>query len=125
MAAIKTYEDLEIWQEGIQIAVDIYNLSKRGELAKDFGLKDQVRRSAISIPANIAEGFEYDNRKDFKRFLTYSKGSGGELRSHLKVLADVGYIEEEVAKKLTERLKTQARKTSKLIKYLNSPKQKE
>jgi four helix bundle protein len=86
MATIKSFEDLEIWKEGIEIAADIYDICRKGELAKDFGLRDQVRRSAVSIAANIAEGFEYDNRKDFKRFLTYSKGSGGELRSHLAVL---------------------------------------
>jgi four helix bundle protein len=78
-----------------------------------------LRRSAVSIPANIAEGFEYDNRKEFKRFLTYSKGSGGELRSHLSVLHKVGYVSEETCLAMQSRLKVQARKTSKLIKYLN------
>src|SRR5581483_1472095 len=97
MATIKSFEDLEIWQEGIKIAVEIYKLSETGLIAKDFGLKDQLRRSAISIPANIAEGFEYDNRKDFKRFLTYTKGSSGELRSHLTVLEEVGVIERETS----------------------------
>ena len=124
MATIKSFEDLEIWKEGIEIAADDYDICKKGELSKDFGLRDQVRRSAVSIPANIAEWFEYDNQKDFKRFLTYSKGSGGELRSHLTVLQKVGYISEEVSIAMQMRLKVQARKTSKLIKYLNEPQRK-
>ena len=120
MAAIKTFEDLEIWKEGVQLAADIYELSKRGELAKDFGLKDQIRRSAVSIPSNIAEGFEYDNRKEFKRFLIYSKGSSGELRSHLTVLEKVDYIDKEILADFKNRLETQSKKTSSLIKYLNN-----
>ena len=118
MAKVASFEDLEIWKDGIDMAVDIYNLSKQDELSKDFGLRDQIRRSAVSIPANIAEGFEYDNNPDFIRYLTYSKGSTGELRSHVKVLERTGYIQAEVAYDLQTRLKTQGKKTGSLIKYL-------
>ena len=118
MAKVTSFEDLEIWKEGIDMAVDIYNISKRGELAKDFGLKDQVRRSAVSIPANIAEGFEYDNNNEFIRYLTYSKGSTGELRSHVTILERTGYINTETAEGLQQRLKAQGKKTGSLIKYL-------
>jgi four helix bundle protein len=110
MAKVTSFEDLEIWKDGIDMAVDIYNLSKEGELSKDFGLKDQVRRSAVSISANIAEGFEYDNNNDFIRYLTYSKGSTGELRSHVTILEKTGYISKEIASDIQTRLKAQGRK---------------
>jgi four helix bundle protein len=118
MAKVNTFEDLEIWKEGIEIAVEIYNISKQGELGSDFGLRDQIRRSAVSISANIAEGFEYDNNNDFVRFLTYSKGSTGELRSHLAILEKTKYLSKDEAEKLKGRLKMQSKKTSSLIKYL-------
>lgn len=120
MATVKTFEDLNIWTEGIEIAVDIYKLTRQGEIAKDYGLRDQVRRSAVSVPANIAEGFEYDNAGDFVRYLKYSKGSTGELRSHLTILEMVGYIDRETSIAIKERLKIQARKTGKLITYLKN-----
>jgi four helix bundle protein len=70
----------------VDIAIEIYKISEKGNLSKDFGSRDQIRSSSTSISNNIAEGFEYNNNKDFIRFLRYSKGSSGELRSQLYIL---------------------------------------
>lgn len=83
MGNIKRFEDLDIWKESTQIAIEIYLVTETGKLKNDFGMRDQLRRAAVSISNNIAEGFEYDNNKDFIKFLRYSKGSSGELRSML------------------------------------------
>ncbi len=90
MSDINTFEDLEVWKRGCQLAVDVY---AAGHASKDFGLKDQMQRSAVSIPSNIAEGCERDSTPDFIKFLRYSKGSCGELRTQL-------YISERVCRKL-------------------------
>lgn len=86
MGKIKQFEDLDIWKEATQIAVEIYLVSEQGKLKNDFGMKDEIRRAAMSISDNIAEGFEYENNKEFVRFLKYSKGSASELRNKLYVL---------------------------------------
>jgi four helix bundle protein len=88
--ALTTFEDLEVWKRGCQLAVDVC-VSTYG--MKNYGMKDQLQRSAISIPSNIAEGSERDSDGDFIRFLRISKGSCGELRTQL-------YINERVQKAL-------------------------
>lgn len=85
-----TFEDLEVWKRGCQLAVDTYVAT---EGLRDYGLKDQLQRSAVSIPSNIAEGAERDSEGDFIRFLRISKGSCAELRTQL-------YISQRVAKEL-------------------------
>lgn len=89
--AITTFEDLEVWKRGCQLAVDVCVASHD---SKNYGLKDQMQRSAISIPSNIAEGAERDSEGDFIRFLRISKGSCGELRTQL-------YIHERVQQALS------------------------
>jgi len=79
---LTTFEDLEVWRRGCQLAVDVC-VATHG--SKNFGLKDQLQRSAISIPSNIAEGAERDSDGDFIRFLRISKGSCGELRTQLYI----------------------------------------
>ena len=93
MSTIKHFEDLEIWKDAVCIGVEIYKITEAGRLQKDFSSKDQLRRAAISISNNIAEGFEYNNNKSFIRFLLYAKGSAGELRSQLYVLKEAGVLD--------------------------------
>ena len=90
MSEINTFEDLEVWKRGCQLAVDVYVANHS---SRDCGFKDQMQRSAVSIPSNIAEGCERDSTPDFIKFLRYSKGSCGELRTQL-------YISERVCRKL-------------------------
>lgn len=93
---IETFEDLKVWQKGIELVKQIYLVTKDGELSKDFGLRDQLRRASVSIPTNIAEGFERYSRKEYLNFLNFAKGSAGEVRSLLRVALEVGYLEQQI-----------------------------
>lgn len=92
MAKIERFEDLEVWQIAKQIAIEIYRISDLEPIKSDFGLKDQIRRAAMSLSDNVAEGFEYNNNPDFIRFLVYAKGSSGELRNKLIILKECGKL---------------------------------
>jgi four helix bundle protein len=86
------FKNLKVWQDAKQLAVDIYRVSESSGLAKDFGLRDQIRRAAVSVPSNIAEGDERDTDKDSVRFLHIAKGSLAELRTQLEIASEVGLI---------------------------------
>ncbi len=118
MGKIKQFEDLDIWKEATNIAIEIYLISERGKLKTDFGMKDQIRRAAMSISDNIAEGFEYESNMQFIRFLRYSKGSPGELRNKLYVLKKVDFIDEEFYESMHKRLIDLSKQISGFIKYL-------
>jgi four helix bundle protein len=90
---IESFEDLLVWQKGMAAVKQVYLISREGELSKDFALRDQLRRAAISIPTNIAQGFERASRKEYVNFLNFAKGSTGEVRSLLNVTAELGYLE--------------------------------
>ena len=79
-----------------RLSVQIYQISNKGKLVKDFGLRDQMRRSAVSIPSNVAEGYERESDTEFKRFLFIAKGSCGELRTQLYIAKALDYIQSEV-----------------------------
>ncbi len=80
--SLQTFEDLEVWKRGCRIAVDV---CAETHAWKNFALRDQLQRAAISIPSNVAEGAERDSEGDFVRFLRISKGSCGELRTQLYI----------------------------------------
>jgi len=89
---IESFEDLIVWQKGIELVKTVYLHTSDGDFKKDFALRDQIRRAAVSIPTNIAEGFERSSRKEYLQFLNIAKGSAGEVRSLLRVALEVGYI---------------------------------
>ena len=86
------FEDLDIWKRSARLTSEVYKTLIE---LKDFGFKDQITRSALSIPSNIAEGAERNSEKDFKRFLQYSKGSCGELRTQIYIGIEIGYIKKD------------------------------
>ena len=88
MPMIKTFEDLEAWQKARELTREIYVFSKKGSFAKDYGLRDQIRRACVSIMSNIAEGFERNGDKEFFQFVSVAKGSSGEVRAQLYVALD-------------------------------------
>ncbi len=90
---VESFEDLLVWQKGMEIVKQVYIISKEGELCRDFAMRDQLRRAAISIPTNIAEGFERSSRKEYVNFLNFAKGSTGEVRCLLNVATELGYLE--------------------------------
>ena len=119
MARIERFEDLEIWKEAFSIGVDIHSISSRGKLEKDLSSKDQLRRAAISVSNNIAEGFEYNNNNVFMRFLGYAKGSAGELRSNLFVLKEAGIVPQDDYERLHNKLITASKNIKGFINYLD------
>ena len=91
------FEDLDVWKRGARLSANIY---KKLAQTKDFGFKDQITRSGLSIPSNIAEGIERESNKDCVRFLQYAKGSCGELRTQIYIGIDIGYINDAIGKKM-------------------------
>ncbi|WP_305908165.1 four helix bundle protein [Methylomarinum sp. Ch1-1] len=86
------FEDLEVWKRSSRLCVEIF---KEFSNLKDYGFKDQITRSSLSIPCNIAEGFERETDKDGNKFFYYAKGSCGELRTQIYIGIEIGYIEKE------------------------------
>ncbi|MGD8353905.1 MAG: four helix bundle protein [Pseudomonadota bacterium] len=111
MSKVTCFEDLIAWQKARTLAGVIIRLTKGEGISENYGLKDQLCRAAISIPANIAEGFELDGNREFLKFLSIAKGSAGEVRSLLHISFDLGYITRENMKKTMEL----ALETSRLI----------
>ena len=101
---ITRFEDLECWKEAVSLAVETYRITKEGGLEKDFGLRDQFRRAAVSVASNIAEGKERETVSEFIRFLYIAKGSAGELRTQLQIAKEVGYLEKEEFERLRGRV---------------------
>ncbi|MBK7388830.1 MAG: four helix bundle protein [Bacteroidetes bacterium] len=96
MAPIIKFEDIQAWQRARELNKIIYTESNLQAFSKDFALKDQIRKSSISIMSNIAEGFERKSNNEFKYFLNVAKGSAGELRSQLYICFDLNYINKEI-----------------------------
>jgi four helix bundle protein len=103
ISRIRTFEDLIVWQKSIAFVKQVYLVTAEGTLRRDFGLRDQLRRAAVSIPTNIAEGFERSSRKEYLLFLNIAKGSAGEVRSLCRVSFDVGYFSQSTYDDLRER----------------------
>lgn len=120
MGKVNRFEDLEVWQKGMQLAEDIYFVTREEKFTREFSIKDQIIRAAISISNNISEGFEYDNRKDFIKFLRYSKGSTGEVRNMLNVLIRIEYINEKTYSFLYEKLTSLSKQLYGFIHYLKN-----
>jgi len=120
MATLRKFEEIEGWQLARQLTRDIYAISKQGDFARDFGLRDQIQRASVSIMANIAEGFERSGTKEFIQFLAIAKGSTGEVRAQLYVALDQGYIDQNTFDQLNSLCIETARKIGGLIKYLRS-----
>ncbi len=118
----KKFEDLEIWQDARILVSKIYKTTSKTKFSKDYGLKDQIQRAAVSIMNNIAEGFEREGNAEFIRFLSISKGSAGEVRSLLYVAKDLGFINDEEFKFLFNSSLQLIKRISKLISYLRKSK---
>jgi four helix bundle protein len=89
---INRFEDFIAWQKARKLTAEVYRVTGEGSFARDFGLKDQIRRAAVSSMSNLAEGFERGRPTEFHQFLSIAKGSCAELRTQLYVALDVGYL---------------------------------
>lgn len=93
MAKIERFEDIEAWQKARKLANAVYAASNQGLFSRDFGLRDQIRRAAVSVMSNIAEGFERGGSVEFRRFLSIAKGSVGEVKAQHCIAFDAGLID--------------------------------
>ena len=118
MAKIERFEDLISWQKARELNRLIYKASNNGSFAKDFGLRDQLRRASVSVMSNIAEGFERGGDKEFIQFLSTAKGSSGEVRAQLYAALDQSYLTPAEFKELSERSVEVSRLISGFMTYL-------
>jgi len=118
MSTFRRFEDIEAWQKARELTKVVYQLSGRGHFAKDFGLRDQIRRASVSIMANIAEGFERDGTGEFIQFLAIAKGSAAEVLSHAYVAFDQGLIHQSDLDWLNEKTSEVRRMMAALMTYL-------
>ena len=110
------FKELAVWQRSKDLAVCIYKISLRGALSRDFGLRDQLRRAAVSIASNLAEGDERDTDKDSVRFFYFAKGSLAELRTQIQIAFEIGYIEQETFHKIDDECRQIGKMIGALIK---------
>jgi four helix bundle protein len=119
MAKIQRFEDIQAWQKARVLTRTIYAVTNgKTKFGSDYGLKDQIRRAAVSIMSNIAEGFARRTDKDFGRFLYIALGSAAEVQSQLYVALDQGYLTDQEFKDLYEAASEAARLTTGFIQYL-------
>lgn len=111
MAMIQKFEDIQAWQEARVLVKMIYQLTNKEKFSKDFGMRDQIRRAAVSVMNNIAEGFDCESKAEFARFLGIARRSAVEVQSLLYAALDVDYIDQNEFDTHYE----QARKTKALV----------
>lgn len=99
MGKIEKFEDLKVWKDSMRLVTEMYRQLKD---TRDFGYRDQVQRAAVSIPSNIAEGYEMQSNKEFIQFLYIAKGSCGELRTQIYLGIELGLVEQEKGKELLQ-----------------------
>jgi four helix bundle protein len=120
MPTITRFEEIEAWQSARQLTRLVYCLSNQGQFAKDYGLRDQMRRSSVSIMSNIAEGFESRTPALFLDFLGRAKASAGESRAQAYVAMDVGYLNDDQFREIFTLVESCSRQLSKFMTYLQS-----
>ena len=120
MPTITRFEEIEAWQTARELTRLIYEYTEDGKFARDFGLKDQIRRASVSIMSNIAEGFESQTQAQFIRYLGIAKASAGEVRSQLYVVRDLQYIKEEQFSTVFQLAEKNSRQIANFVAYLES-----
>lgn len=118
MTAIARFEEIEAWKTARQLTLLVYKLADQSAFAKDYGLKDQIRRASVSVMSNIAEGFESRTNTQFINYLGHAKGSSGEVRSQLYVAIDLKYISQEQFTEGYELADKASRQIRRFIEYL-------
>lgn len=118
MSKIQRFEDIQAWQEARSLTNEIYSDSGSGQWAKDYALRDQIRRASISVMSNIAEGFERRTDAEFAHFLSMAKASASEVKAQLYVALDQGYINQDRFNSLYERFDKVNRYLGSFIRYL-------
>jgi four helix bundle protein len=118
MAKVARFEELDAWQKARDLTRAVYERSDSGRFAKDFGLRDQIRRAAVSVMSNIAEGFERGGDQEFLQFLSMARGSCGEVRAQLYVALDQSYLDQNDFTALLDAAIEVSRLIAGLMRYL-------
>ena len=113
-------EDMLAWQKAKALTIEIYKITNEPLFSKDFGLKDQIRRAAVSVPSNIAEGFGRGGTNEFKNFLSIAKGSLYEVKTQLIIAYELGLVEEKLKEQLILNIEEVTGMIAGLIKYLKN-----
>ena len=111
------FRGLEVWRLSKNLAISIYKLTNIGNFSKDFGLRDQIRRAAVSISSNISEGDEGGSNKISIRYFNIAKGSSAEVITQTIIASEIGYILDKEAENIINQCELISKKLSKLIKY--------
>ncbi|MBU4480161.1 four helix bundle protein [Patescibacteria group bacterium] len=119
---MKSYEDLTVWQKSIDLVVLIYKLTKKFPKEETYGLSSQIKRCAVSIPSNIAEGSRRGTKKDFRHFLFNSFGSGAELETQIKISKKLLLVDEQEFIEIDNILSEVMKMLNKLITILGNDK---
>src|SRR4030095_10024816 len=120
MATFKKFEEIECWKRARELTRRIYEITNKPAFSRDFGLKDQIRRAAVSVMSNIAEGYDRSGTAEFVHFLATAKGSAAEVRCQLYVAADQGYVQEDHFMELNALAAETSRMVAGLMKYLRA-----
>ena len=120
MSVAKRFEELEAWQTARKLTQQVYELSNQGDFSRDYGLRDQMRRAAVSVLSNIAEGFESRTEGLFLEFLGRAKGSAGELRAQVYVAHDAKYLARPQAIRLRAECEKCSGQISRFMAYLRA-----
>lgn len=120
MSKFDGFEEIQAWQKAYDATLRIYRLTEIGSFAKDFGLKDQIRRASVSIMANIAEGHGRRSNPEFANFLNIARGSAHEVQSHLHIAVGLGYIERSEFEELYVVISEISKMTLALARYLRT-----
>jgi four helix bundle protein len=118
MGKFQRFTELEVWEYSKTLASDIYRKTSEGPFNRDWSLRDQMRKAAVSIPSNIAEGFERGGTGEFINFLSIAKGSNGELITQLYIAYDIGYLSKEDYENLVQRAQKIGKMIGGFMKYL-------
>ncbi|MDI6755113.1 MAG: four helix bundle protein [Thermodesulfobacteriota bacterium] len=110
------FRELKVWQKAKELAVEIYQITQKDPFNKDFSLRDQIRRAAVSIPSNISEGDERGSNKDAVRFFYIAKGSLAELQTQIEIAYEIRYLDEQTLNDLQEKCTTIGKMLGSLIK---------
>ncbi len=114
----KGFKQLLVWQKAYDLVLECYRFTKLLPKTEEYGLISQIRRASVSVPANIAEGYERGHRKEYLQFLHFAKGSLGELETYLLLVSDLGYMKEDAFQKAEEKRSEVARLLKGLVRSL-------
>jgi four helix bundle protein len=117
---VRSFESLRVWHLARRLTVQVYSVARKDSFARDFGLRDQVCRAAVSVMSNVAEGFERGSRKEFAHFLRIARGSAAEVRAQIYAAEDLGYLDPATARDLRRDALALSKQLASLSKHLSA-----